>query len=1194
MARNKENNPLSSSKRNGQHTRNPPSADFFTDSLLDDSRLSSASLIPSPSKAKPAAVKPRRALPATRALQTAKDLGNKQSRTSLLDYTNARTSKQLKTSPKLTKRKSPSPTRTNGLTTPPQSRHGPPVRSPSEFSSPPGGLHESYQRIADEEDLAATERDVDSDEDEVERDQPDTLELDMNAIVPEDVQSKGHTYEDCASQHTTPVQSPVDDRTGSLSAPPTLGTLDFVQNEMTDRVLAEKLTPHVIDRARDRARLQRLRQSVPINFGDRANGKVNGGHRRDDLASIANRGPISFDNILGAGANGLHKAYSDTSADATPNNNLRPLGTGSRRLKPTTVPEDDESGSDTPDELREVERTIDLNKARQNRESVVRTEGPGPGPDPRASVFSRSYGGSGPYQDPSRIRSYQPPLSDPTMASVSSTHSEPTSAGAYDKQTRDSTRAFLARWRHDAVQRRAAKAQEDADKRESHPEPAAAEEHPATLQKNEDDAGSEIDWAAAGADIPLPSVEQSSTPRDSPPLKTLPSSISKQSSTDRIRKWENDFTGMSFQVSESPPVRGRNNLDDSLREKEMEDLTENAVASDRLDEIFAKDSSLNVRKSSRNLTHKDGKPTSTEPQGQSSVSQFHGSHDVGQAIPDTPIVVYRSSSQSTDKSKSSERSVSNSLDQLQRLARAVSTTPRASPALNDMVREIEEASAIPLPGPEEDPKARSPETRSNGVTLGRRVAETPKIVGAWTDTILPDTVKTQKQTQKVPQYAQTPHISAGGWIDTPLPNGARLTSVPIPEVIEEVTEFVESGGIQKESQKPARAKDETDQTAATGEEQPRAVPHPPTTQQIILPPSALTNVLNEAKQKRLVSRDTNEARPESRDDTDTLNLGDATIQSMEDLLTDAADITADLTTLIRTSAEDEVLALRQRNDAVAPTVRGDEVGSTSDVAFIGHLTSRMERLMSNLHEARKGISRLEQKVSHAPSVTVTSMDQQTQALVAVHDPSQPCAVCGRSNDDLTPHDHPLAPIITSFLGFPITYTTFTLPVPLLFHPRTIATPQGSNSKMLTLLPGRPTWLGYLILTFWTWYILECIMTELYARPLYAERYPFPPPGVTEPEFPFVLPTMLCRGIFGQYGFAVLEMLGNMLGGAYKVLVAVYRVFAMAVGWSDGFVDDERAKHVVAAATRSAIKVAQSIVSGADGSEGLSMMNDELV
>jgi hypothetical protein len=651
---------------------------------------------------------------------------------------------------------------------------------------------------------------------------------------------------------------------------------------------------------------------------------------------------------------------------------------------------------------------------------------------------------------------------------------------------------------------------------------------------------------------------------------------------------------MSFQVSESPPVRGRNNLNDSLREREMENLTKQAVTSNRLDEIRVKDPNVVVRKSSRNFTPEERRPGPSEPQEQSPGGQAYSNHNIGQVIPDTPVVVYRSSSQSTDKSKSSDRSMPDSLDQLQRLARAVSTTPRGTPALNDMVREIEEASAISLPPSEEDLKGQSPETRANGVTLNKKVAETPKVVGAWTDTVLPDTVKTQRQTQKVSKYAQTPHISAGGWIDTPLAGGHRLPSVPIPEVIEEVAEDVTNGDIQKQSEELAEEHDEMDQPSATGEEQPQAAPEPPTTQQILLPSSALTNVLNEAKQKRLVSREIGEAHPDSRDDTDTLNLGDATIQSMEDLLTDAADITADLTSLIRTSAQEEVLALRQRNDANAHIAGGDEVGSTSDVAFIGHLTSRMERLMSNLHEARKGISRLEQSFSHEPSVMVTSMGQQTQAVVALHDPTQSCTACGRSNDDLTPHIHPHSPITTSFAGFPITYTTFTLPIPLLFHPRVGAAAQGSNSKMLGLLPGRPTWLGYLILTLWTWYILECIMTELYARPLYAERYAFPPPGVTEPEFPFVLPTMLCRWLFGQYGSALLGIPGNILGGICKVLVAVYRGFAMAVGWTDGFVDDERTKGVMAAATRSAVKVAQSIVSDADGGEGLSMMNDELV
>ncbi|KAJ9610367.1 hypothetical protein H2200_005144 [Cladophialophora chaetospira] len=1194
MLRNKENNPLSTTQRNGLHARNQPSEEFFTDSILDDSRHSNISLIPSPSKAKakPAPVKPRRAVPTAKALQAAKDFGNKQTRTSLLDYTNARLNRQgqqLKPPPKFAKRKSsspsPSPVRTNGLTTPPQSRHGPPVRSPSEFSSPPGGLNESYQRIADEEDLAATERDVDSDDDEVEPDQQDTFgsNADVNPTPDaDDAVGKGTSEDAHASEHSTPVQAPVnlDEMSGSFSAPP---TLDFVQNEMSDRVLAAKLTPHFIDRARDRQRLQRLRQSVPINFGDAPNEhQIHAGPKRNDLASIANRGPINFDNIPSVDANGFQRAHSDTSADVTLNKRFTAFGKAARKAPKKPDPEDDD-GSDTPDELREVERTLNLNQANRRRGKLAgETEHPS-GQEQKRAPFSRSYDQPRAYGAPLPMYDDLPLPDDPTVASVSSVRSEPISVATADKRTTDATRSFLARWRHETAQKRAAKALEDEQKAVPRSERAASARDHLEERRHGDGNESEVDWAAAGADVPVPSIEKSSTPRDTPPPKVLPSPISKQRSIDRIRKWENDFTGMSFQVSESPPVRGRNALNDSFREKEMEDLTKQAVTSNRLDEIRVKDPNVVVRKTSRSFTPEERKPASREP-------REGDSKDVGRAIPDTPIVVYRSSSQSTDKSKASQGSMPDSLEQLQRLVRAVSTTPKASPALQNMVREVEEASAISLPPSEEDLKRQSPEARTNGLHINKRVAETPRVIGAWTDTILPDTVKTQKQKEKLSKYAQTPQVSAGGWIDTPLPNGDRLPRIPIPDTVEEVTEDITDDHIQQPNDEVTETQERLDLPIAPREEQQTAALAPSASQQIILPPSALTNVLNEAKQKRLASRDLADARPASRDETETLNLGDATIQSMEDLLTDAADITADLTTLIKTNAQEEVLALRQRSALLAPDGVGDGDSSTSDVAFIGHLTSRMERLMSNLHEARKGISRLEQRVSNAPAGTLGGSSQEPQALVTGHDSTQPCAACGRSADDLMPHDHSHATKVTSFLAIPIAHTTFTLPIPLLFHPRTAANPKPKH-KVWSFLPGRPTWLGYLTLTVWTWYILECTMTELYARPLYATQYTFPPPGVREPEFPFVLPTMLSRWTFGGYGSLLAAPLVGLIRTLARLFVAIYRILAMAVGWSDGFVDDQRANNVGAKASRIAVKVAESLV---PDSEGLSMMNDEIL
>lgn len=118
------------------------------------------------------------------------------------------------------------------------------------------------------------------------------------------------------------------------------------------------------------------------------------------------------------------------------------------------------------------------------------------------------------------------------------------------------------------------------------------------------------------------------------------------------------------------------------------------------------------------------------------------------------------------------------------------------------------------------------------------------------------------------------------------------------------------------------------------------------------------------------------------------------------------------------------------------------------------------------------------------------------------------------------------------------------------------------------------------------------MAELYARPLYAERYVFPPPGVAEPEFPFVLPTMLYRWMFGRYGNYLLAPLFGIFAVLGRVVVAVYRVMAMALGWSDGFVDDDKTK--MASATRAAARMVQSVLPGAEGGEGWSMMNDEVL
>lgn len=1179
MSRNKENNPLFTAQRHDRLAslgRLPPSEDFFTDSILEDSRIPT----PSPQKSSPA--RPRRAIGSGRVLQSTKDLGNKSKRSSLAEYTASRATRRLEPSPTLSRRKSPSPLRTDHPSTPPQSSYGPDLTSPTsgDFSSPPGGMTDVYRRIADEEDLAATEREVDTDEDELEDGPQDTLEfeVDVNVNPTEEPAGKASPDHKRPSRESITGQAPsesgeentVDDRVETVSEP---ATWDFVQNEMTDRVLAAKLTPHVIDRAKDRARLDRLRQSrIPIDFKHSPKPQKtspDGNVRRNDIASVANRGPITFNNLAG-----VPKAYSDTSADSTPHKRIIAFSRATTAGAHQKAPPHDDDGSDTPPELRERERRVAFSKAtRRKHKPEEEAEFPDVVHPPRSVAFSRANGRSRPYGALPELNEngHEPPTNGHSTGSASSAMSEPLPVpGVNAEKSLHAARSFLAKWRQETAEKRSVKRQEPADETEN--------------------SQSQIDWAAAAADVPLPSVESSSTPQDTPPNKTArPSTIRNQSPADKMRRWENDFTGLSFQVSESPPVRSRPNASDSLREKEIEDLAKQAVTTNRLDEIRVKDPSVRMRKSSSSLSPEDRRQSKSDAADTYHRGRVIDSREeaVAKIVPDTPVVVYRQSSTSTEKSRSSQRSTAESqrsLDHLQRLARAASTTPKSSPPAQDLLGKTQ-ADSLPEEDVAEhavsqtDSREQSPQTRQDAVkqTPVEKVAETPRVVGAWTDTILPDTVKTEKQAQKAAKYMETPHVNAGAWIDTPLVKGNGLHSAPFPNTIEEVTEEL-TNDIVAGLAESVNDEDGNPDEQREDKQQQQTDPQPPANGVVVKPPSALSNVLNEAKAKRLVSRDITDVRE------DTLNLGDATIQSFEDLLTDAADITADLTSLIKTGAEDEVIRQRVQFER-----EEFENSTTAEVAFVSHLTSRMERLMSNLHEARKGISRLEQKVSHSPCPPDSQIENLQQTVVAWQgkDSSQPHAV--------QLHQHGIGYDPKS--RFPITYSTFTVPIPLLFYPR--------RKEQGQFLP-RPTLLGWITIAVWTWYITECTLCEIYCHPLYAERYVWP--SHPEPEFPFVLPTMLWR--WSHLG--VLPLGPGLLGPIWRLLVALYRVVGMALGLIDGFVDDttvrspptvasgvRAAASVAAEATRSVLNVAKSLNMGpwppsATEALDLRMMNDEFI
>jgi hypothetical protein len=1006
MSRHKENNHLSSQQRANDSilsTRTPQSNDFFTDSVLDASKIPT----PSPKKyAFGASYKQRRALGNNRikdAWKATADTGRgsgfgNESVSPRPPYLKPTTPPRSPTLPQLVEcRPTPSP---------PPLQHPPEYISPkSEVSSPPRGLTDVYQRIADEEDLAEQEREMEEEEDEEEYTE-EVMPDPYNETGREDIQPNGRLGEAPAFQRDShgliPNRFTLDGNKENLLEEVTslseASGLSFLK-DITDQKLAAALTPHTIDRAKDRIRLER---------------------------AINNDRPIGL--------------YSQRPRNGLTTENLQRNGSAADHL----VKKDSSSGS-------------------------VTTERSEPPPNvPRVWGTRKKIG-----------------------------------------------KEWLRVRREGSL-----------DGIKSSPVPES----------------SQVDWAAAAAEVALPSVEDSSTPKVQSSRVSTPASLRKQSSLDRIRQWElNDFTGQSLQVSNSPPVRIKTNVVDRNRNKEIEGLEKQAVTTSRLGEIRRQNSSEYLPRLSQSPSSgfKNKDDESMLPLDKSKGVKFAGD---GEKIPGTPIVIYKSSSSTsnanTGDGERPEHNRKESLNHLQRLARATSNSPKTNPSpgngsligseddLRKSNGQLDETSQLARMSDDSrisSKQVMDEEATPHGVKVSD-TAKTPVVTGAWTDTILPDTIKTAKKQEERFRYAQTPRVNAGGWVDTPFPtqrHSSTLAPIPIEEVTEELTN--ENAQEQTKAELGNIAEPSTQLT----------VP-----KQAEMPTSALATLLERAK-RRLVSQDITTAK----DGNDTLNLGDATIESLEDLLTlDAAD----MTTLIRIGAEaearDQLLGLSE-NDPM------------DEAELLERLGTKLERLRTNIHDARKGISKLEHQV------TCPDSGQPLQPSMK----NGPCDACGcprtTSGLDAAPDTAPADS--NMYLA---------IPIPRLFHRR---------RKDLGHWIPRPTRLGWITLIAWCWYISESTMCELYCHPLYADHYDWP--SEREPEFPWALPTMLWR-------WSGIRKAGPaLLGPLWMLLVAVVRIVGQAFGLTDGYVDNPY--KLVGGSSPAGFETSGASENGAID---FSMMNDEYI
>ena len=612
-------------------SKNLTTDDFFTDSVLDKSK------IPSPSPTKPAAgapttSRPRRALGDSRTLKAAWDATGRLQNNSTSNEVPRPRLPHPQPAPVQTQKLSPRPSRPNlpqPALSPESTEHIPDLASPTSESSPPTGLTDVYQRIADEEDLAAQEGDLLEHEEFTAESLPGAtagnafLKNDRARLERMRLSQSPVTLRD--SRHGNPQfklhgsdkeNCHTDEMTGLSAA----SGFSFLQS-ITDRDLAEKLTPHTIDHAKDRARLDRaIQKDSPIAFSK---------------AILKSRSGLTAENLKSLYSNGL-------------------------RLE---------------DEQHET----------------------------------ASSGGSAATE-----RSEPPP-------------NVPRSWGTKGKVGREWLRKSRTR-----------------------------EENPgADVKQSAVPESSQIDWGAAAANMPLPSVERNTSSIRSQSEQLTPVALHEQRSLDRVRQWElNDFTGHSLQMSDSPAVKVRTIVLDQIREKEIETLEKRAVTTNRLGELRKQDSREQLPKSSRSPGV--GVDEVQNHKGNGTLDGSAAAHvdAAGEPIPGTPIVIYRNSRDHANNADAKQEvplpihERKDSRNNLQRLARVMSDSPQPSPSPEDwsiIAKEevLRPASASPTLEnfkPRivmDDSRKSSKQVVNVGATPQREeaadLAKTPLVTGAWTD-----------------------------------------------------------------------------------------------------------------------------------------------------------------------------------------------------------------------------------------------------------------------------------------------------------------------------------------------------------------------------------------------------------------------------------------------------------------------------
>lgn len=642
------------------------------------------------------------------------------------------------------------------------------------------------------------------------------------------------------------------------------------------------------------------------------------------------------------------------------------------------------------------------------------------------------------------------------------------------------------------------------------------------VQTTEED----VDWTSA-AKVPLPPVEDGSSPHTSVSRASTPTSPSRRNtSLDRIRQWEmteDDFTGRSLQISNSPPISIKNTTLDRIREREIETLERRAVTKSRLGELREKTSKEQLRRRSVSapVDEQQRSPEGTRDQTETRVFTSPENHnnnrptipeEEGEQVPNTPVTIYRGTKKGSERSSDGSRSDDDhrqndvrpshqrqdSHGLLRQLARASSASASPSPA-----KDFHDKHDQPTSKTEEREKAVA-DSESEQDDQHDEEYQPPKNNDLRSSDRTPE-LEPEDKSDTTPQPLRqtlplkTPLVT-GAWVDTPLPTGGRGLPLPTPADLEDVRDltFGVNDKIPQWKDRLARLHDSVIAGRAGRSSSALRTSDPnqqrPNGNKLENPKSALAIMVDEAK-RGVLQREGDES-----------PLGDDTIRSLEDLLADDTDVC----TLLKLDDDDDKSLQLQTSASGKPLTQNERERQTELLA-LERMNGRLKSLGLSIHDAKRGISKLAQQVCNEGG--------------EFHDFIWPCEKCGCPGGR---NDARLGTWRVTDVGDGEGWQ-ISIPVPRLW-----TWPKGDRRPRLT-------WLGLFTLLAWMWVIAEYIVCSMYCHRRYASSMVDYGVDITAPRAPFAAVTMFWR-----------SPLGLIFKPFWYLLTFLVRVVARLLGYLDGF------------------------------------------